>query len=107
MPSGGSLAHPATMRFLFYEELKRAIILREQACLERVVLTEFSRAFLVVALLSQSRDLPSGGPQGDNEFLVEVEMLSRLLLSNLVKVVGYYSSHNSSHNLLCYEFVPN
>ncbi|KAJ1379616.1 Serine-threonine/tyrosine-protein kinase, catalytic domain [Sesbania bispinosa] len=33
-------------------------------------------------------------------------MLSRLHHRNLVKLVGYYSSHDSSQNLLCYELVP-
>jgi serine/threonine protein kinase len=41
------------------------------------------------------------------EFLVEVEMLSRLHHRNLVKLVGYYSNRDSSQNLLCYELVPN
>ncbi|GMQ00347.1 hypothetical protein CsSME_00047466 [Camellia sinensis var. sinensis] len=34
-------------------------------------------------------------------------MLSRLHHRNLVKLVGYYSSCDSSQNLLCYELVPN
>ncbi|KAK4406107.1 Receptor-like serine/threonine-protein kinase ALE2 [Sesamum angolense] len=51
--------------------------------------------------------LSSGGQQGDKEFLVEVEMLSRLHHRNLVKLVGYYSNRDSSQNLLCYELVPN
>lgn len=34
-------------------------------------------------------------------------MLSRLHHRNLVKLVGYYSSRDSSQNLLCYELVPN
>ncbi|KAJ6400947.1 hypothetical protein OIU84_016382 [Salix udensis] len=51
--------------------------------------------------------LTNGGQQGDKEFLVEVEMLSRLHHRNLVKLVGYYSSRDSSQNLLCYELVPN
>lgn len=51
--------------------------------------------------------LSSGGQQGDKEFLVEVDMLSRLHHRNLVKLVGYYSNRDSSQNLLCYELVPN
>ncbi|KAL8148068.1 hypothetical protein AgCh_005418 [Apium graveolens] len=51
--------------------------------------------------------LTSGGQQGGKEFLVEVEMLSRLHHCNLIKIVGYYSSRDSSQNLLCYELVPN
>ncbi|KAJ6844114.1 proline-rich receptor-like protein kinase PERK15 [Iris pallida] len=53
------------------------------------------------------KKLTTGGNQGDKEFLVEVEMLSRLHHRNLVRLVGYYSSHDSSQNLLCYELVPN
>ena len=49
------------------------------------------------------KKLTSGGHQGDKEFLVEVEMLSRLHHRNLVGLVGYYSTQN----LLCYELVPN
>uniref|UniRef100_A0A0V0IWZ8 Putative receptor-like serine/threonine-protein kinase ALE2-like n=1 Tax=Solanum chacoense TaxID=4108 RepID=A0A0V0IWZ8_SOLCH len=45
--------------------------------------------------------------QGGREFLAEVEMLSRLHHRNLVKLVGYYSSRESSQNLLCYELVSN
>ena len=53
------------------------------------------------------KKLTNGGHQGDKEFLVEVEMLSRLHHRNLVKLIGYYSSRESSQNLLCYELVPN
>ncbi|KAJ0978620.1 hypothetical protein J5N97_014094 [Dioscorea zingiberensis] len=53
------------------------------------------------------KKLTSGGHQGDKEFLVEVEMLSRLHHRNLVKLVGYYCSRDTAQNLLCYELVPN
>ncbi|KAG6581305.1 Receptor-like serine/threonine-protein kinase ALE2, partial [Cucurbita argyrosperma subsp. sororia] len=46
-------------------------------------------------------------PSSDKEFLVEVEMLSRLHHRNLIKLVGYYCNRDSSQNLLCYELVPN
>ncbi|CAI7896677.1 unnamed protein product [Closterium sp. NIES-54] len=46
-----------------------------------------------------------GGGQGEREFVVEVEMLSRLHHRNLVKLIGYCASHH--HQLLCYELVPN
>lgn len=52
------------------------------------------------------KKLTSGGPQGDREFQVEIDMLSRLHHRNLVKLVGY-SSRDSSQHLLCYELVPN
>lgn len=53
------------------------------------------------------KKLTCGGPQGDREFQVEIDMLSRLHHRNLVKLVGYYSSRDSSQHLLCYELVPN
>ncbi|MCO5597357.1 hypothetical protein L7F22_051433 [Adiantum nelumboides] len=48
-----------------------------------------------------------GGGQGDREFVVEVEMLSRLHHRNLVKLIGYYASRDSSQHLLCYELLSN
>eukprot|EP00897_Mesotaenium_endlicherianum_P004391 jgi/Mesen1/3980/ME000210S03219 len=53
------------------------------------------------------KKLTSGGQQGDKEFLVEVEMLSRLHHRHLVKLIGYYASADTQHQLLCYELVPN
>ncbi|MQM15798.1 hypothetical protein Taro_048757 [Colocasia esculenta] len=104
----GSLPHPTSTRFLAYEELKEATRNFEPTS----VLGEggFGRVFKGV--LSDGtpvaiKKLTSGGHQGDKEFLVEVEMLSRLHHRNLVKLVGYYSSRESSQNLLCYELVPN
>jgi hypothetical protein len=61
----------------------------------------------MMELLLQLRGLLVAGQQGDKEFLVAVEMLSRLHHSSLVKLVGYYSNRDSSQNLLCYELVPN
>lgn len=48
-----------------------------------------------------------GGGQGDREFVVEVEMLSRLHHRNLVKLIGYYASRDSSQHMLCYELISN
>ncbi|KAH7286985.1 hypothetical protein KP509_32G031700 [Ceratopteris richardii] len=48
-----------------------------------------------------------GRGHGDREFVVEVEMLSRLHHRNLVKLVGYYVSRDSPQHLLCYELIPN
>ncbi|KAM7263513.1 hypothetical protein ACFE04_001196 [Oxalis oulophora] len=45
--------------------------------------------------------------QGDKEFMVEIEMLSRLHHHNLVKLADYYSGHDSSQDLLCYELISN
>ncbi|XXG79088.1 hypothetical protein AAC387_Pa09g0235 [Persea americana] len=104
----GSLPHPTSMRYLSYEELKEATNNFEPTSM----LGEggFGRVFKGV--LSDGtpvaiKKLTSGGHQGDKEFLVEVEMLSRLHHRNLVKLVGYYSNRDSSQSLLCYELVPN
>ncbi|CAA6669143.1 unnamed protein product [Spirodela intermedia] len=89
----GSLRHPSSTRFLPYEELKEATNNFESGS----VLGEggFGRVFK--GLLSDGtpvaiKKLTGGGHQGDKEFVVEVEMLSRLHHRNLVKLVGYYSS---------------
>ncbi|PON72373.1 Mitogen-activated protein kinase kinase kinase [Trema orientale] len=108
VPSIGSLPHPSSTRFLAYEELKEATNNFEPAS----ILGEggFGRVFKGVLSDGTAvaiKRLTSGGQQGDKEFLVEVEMLSRLHHRNLVKLVGYYSNRDSSQNLLCYELVPN
>lgn len=105
---GGSLPHPTSTRFLAYEELKEATNNFEPAS----ILGEggFGRVFKGVLSDGTAvaiKRLTCGGQQGDKEFLVEVEMLSRLHHRNLVKLVGYYSSRDSSQHLLCYELVPN
>ncbi|KAJ1392948.1 Serine/threonine-protein kinase, active site [Sesbania bispinosa] len=106
--AAGSIPHPSSTRFIAYEELKEAANNFEPAS----VLGEggFGRVFKGILNDGTSvaiKRLTSGGQQGDKEFLVEVEMLSRLHHRNLVKLVGYYSSHDLSQNLLCYELVPN
>ncbi|XP_076892935.1 uncharacterized protein LOC143544819 [Bidens hawaiensis] len=108
LPTAGSFTHPTSTRFLAYEELNKATNNFEQAS----ILGEggFGRVFKGV--LSDGthvaiKRLSSGGQQGDKEFLVEVEMLSRLHHRNLVKLIGYYSNRDNSENLLCYELVPN
>ena len=108
LPVAGSLPHPSSTRFLAYEELKEATNNFEPAS----ILGEggFGRVFKGVLSDGTAvaiKRLTNGGQQGDKEFLVEVEMLSRLHHRNLVKLVGYYSSRDSSQNLLCYELVPN
>ncbi|XP_034911848.1 receptor-like serine/threonine-protein kinase ALE2 [Populus alba] len=108
VPAAGSLPHPSSTRFLAYEELKEATNNFESAS----ILGEggFGRVFKGVLSDGTAvaiKRLTSGGQQGGKEFLVEVEMLSRLHHRNLVKLVGYYSSRDSSQNLLCYELVPN
>ncbi|KAL9332338.1 hypothetical protein ACSQ67_001948 [Phaseolus vulgaris] len=104
----GSLPHPSSTRFIAYEELKEATNNFETAS----VLGEggFGRVFQGVlndGTPVAIKRLTNGGQQGDKEFLVEVEMLSRLHHRNLVKLVGYFSNRDSSQNLLCYELVPN
>ncbi|KAL7199073.1 hypothetical protein ACSBR2_021372 [Camellia fascicularis] len=108
VPAAGSLRHPTSTRFLEYEELKEATNNFEPAS----ILGEggFGRVFKGVLSDGTAvaiKRLTNGGQQGDKEFLVEVDMLSRLHHRNLVKLVGYYSSCDSSQNLLCYELVPN
>ncbi|RZS20731.1 hypothetical protein BHM03_00053279 [Ensete ventricosum] len=104
----GSLPHPTSTRFLSYEELKEATNNFEPTSM----LGEggFGRVFKGVLSDGTAvaiKKLSSGGHQGDKEFLVEIEMLSRLHHRNLVKLVGYCGSRDSSQNLLCYELVPN
>lgn len=53
------------------------------------------------------KKLTTGGHQGDREFLVEVEMLSRLHHRHLVKLLGYFCSREPLVQLLCYELIPN
>ncbi|CAA0840007.1 Protein kinase superfamily protein [Striga hermonthica] len=108
IPAVGSLRHPSSTRFLTYDELKEATNNFESTS----VLGEggFGRVFKGVLSDGTAvaiKRLSSGGQQGDKEFLVEVEMLSRLHHRNLVKLVGYFSNRDSSQNLLCYELVPN
>lgn len=108
VPAIGSLSHPTSTRFLSYEELKEATNNFESAS----ILGEggFGRVFKGVLSDGTAvaiKRLGNGGQQGDKEFKVEVEMLSRLHHRNLVKLIGYYSSHDSSQHLLCYELVPN
>ncbi|KAG6700003.1 hypothetical protein I3843_08G085900 [Carya illinoinensis] len=108
VPAVGSLPHPTSTRVLAYEELKEATNNFEPAS----ILGEggFGRVFKGVLSDGTAvaiKRLTSGGQQGDKEFLVEVEMLSRLHHRNLVKLVGYYSSRDSSQHLLCYELIPN
>lgn len=107
-PSAGSFPHPSSTRFIAYEELKEATNNFEPSSL----LGEggFGRVFKGVLSDGTAvaiKRLTNGGQQGDKEFLVEVEMLSRLHHRNLVKLVGYYSNRDASQNLLCYELVPN
>ncbi|CAH2072035.1 unnamed protein product, partial [Thlaspi arvense] len=105
---GGSLPHPASTRFLSYEELKEATSNFESASiLGEGGFGKVYRGILADGTAVAIKKLTSGGPQGDREFQVEIDMLSRLHHRNLVKLVGYYSSRDSSQHLLCYELVPN
>ncbi|XP_010429034.1 PREDICTED: proline-rich receptor-like protein kinase PERK15 [Camelina sativa] len=105
---GGSLPHPASTRFLSYEELKEATSNFESASiLGEGGFGKVYRGILADGTAVAIKKLTCGGPQGDKEFQVEIDMLSRLHHRNLVKLVGYYSSRDSSQHLLCYELVPN
>lgn len=108
IPSGRSFPHLASTRFIAYEDLKEATNNFQSS----TILGEggFGKVFKGVLRDGTAvaiKRLTTGGQQGDKEFLVEVEMLSRLHHRNLVKLVGYYSNKDSSQNLLCYELVPN
>ncbi|KAJ8423268.1 hypothetical protein Cgig2_022152 [Carnegiea gigantea] len=108
MPSGGSLPHPSNTRLLSYVELKKATNKFEKPSIlgKGGSIGVFKGVWSDATVVAIKR-LTNGGPQGDNEFQVEVEMLSRLHHRNLVKLVCCYSSRDSSQNLFCYELVPN
>ncbi|XP_024521972.1 receptor-like cytoplasmic kinase 185 [Selaginella moellendorffii] len=102
------LTRPTSTRIFSYEDLKEATNGFDPANL----LGEggFGRVYrgnLKDGMAVAIKRLSSGGHQGDKEFLVEVEMLSRLHHRHLVKLVGFFSSRDSSQHLLCYELVPN
>ncbi|KAK8972646.1 hypothetical protein V6N11_082575 [Hibiscus sabdariffa] len=85
----GSFPHPSSTRFLQYEELKEAT--NNFAASSILGEGGFGRVFKGVLSDGTAvaiKRLTNGGPQGDKEFLVEVEMLSRLHHRNLVKLVG-------------------
>lgn len=102
-----SLPRSITTRLFTFDELKQATNNFELAS----VLGEggFGRVYKGVLKDGTAVAIKrlTGGSQGDREFLVEVEMLSRLHHRNLVKLVGYYTSRDSSQHLLCYELIPN
>ncbi|XP_039037789.1 proline-rich receptor-like protein kinase PERK3 [Hibiscus syriacus] len=104
----GSLPRPSSTQFLQYEELKEAT--NNFAPASTLGEGGFDRVFKCVltdGMVVAIKRLISGGPQGNKEFLVEVGILSILHHRNLVKLVSYYISRDSSQNLLCYELVPN
>ncbi|CAN6469049.1 unnamed protein product [Victoria cruziana] len=104
----GSLPRPTSTRFFAFEELREATNNFEPSnMLGEGGFGRVFRGILSDGTAVAIKKLSSGGHQGDKEFLVEVEMLSRLHHRNLVKLVGYYSSRDSSQHLLCYELVPN
>lgn len=102
-----SIPRSITTRLFTFEELRQATNNFEQ----ENVLGEggFGRVYKGVLKDGTAVAIKrlSGGSQGDREFVVEVEMLSRLHHRNLVKLVGYYTSRDSSQHLLCYELIPN
>uniref|UniRef100_A0A0D9UZ56 Protein kinase domain-containing protein n=1 Tax=Leersia perrieri TaxID=77586 RepID=A0A0D9UZ56_9ORYZ len=103
-----SLPRPTSTRFLAYDELKEATNnFDPSSMLGEGGFGRVYKGVLTDGTAVAIKKLTSGGHQGDKEFLVEVEMLSRLHHRNLVKLIGYYSNRESSQNLLCYELVPN
>ncbi|KAL3683194.1 hypothetical protein R1sor_001216 [Riccia sorocarpa] len=100
--------HTSSTRVFTYEELREATNNFDSACL----LGEGGFGRVYRGVLKDGKEvaikkLTSGGHQGDREFLVEVEMLSRLHHRHLVKLVGYFSSRDTLTQLLCYELVSN
>ncbi|GAQ80825.1 Protein kinase superfamily protein [Klebsormidium nitens] len=63
------------------------------------------RAALEGGRVAAVKQLDPKGKQGDKEFRVEVDLLSRLYHPNLVQLIGYCA--DSDHRLLAYEFMPN
>ncbi|CAI0474610.1 unnamed protein product [Linum tenue] len=107
-PVAGPVPYPSSTRFLAYEELREATgNFAPASILGEGGFGKVFKGVLTDGTAVAIKRLTSGGQQGGKEFLVEVEMLSRLHHRNLVKLVGYYSSRDSSQNLLCYELVPN
>ncbi|RWR95227.1 receptor-like serine/threonine-protein kinase isoform X3 [Cinnamomum micranthum f. kanehirae] len=106
----GSLRHPSISStwLLTYEELKEATKDFEPAS----VIGQGGSGKVFKGVLSDGtpvavKKLTSGRHHGEKEFLVEVEMLSRVFHRNLVKLLGYCSSRDPPEKLLCYELVPN
>ena len=106
----GSLPHPSISStwLLTYEELKEATKDFEPAS----VIGQGGSGKVFKGVLRDGtpvavKKLTSGRHHGEKEFLVEVEMLSRVFHRNLVKLLGYCSSRDSPEKLLCYELVPN
>lgn len=58
-----------------------------------------------VVAIKQMDPAPSKGAQGEREFRVEVDVLSRLNHPNLVQLIGYCA--DSTQRILVYEFMPN
>lgn len=103
-----SLPRPANTRDFFYEELQEATNdFSSQNFIGEGGFGKVYRGVLKDGTDVAIKKLTSGGNQGDKEFLVEVEMLSRLHHRHLVKLLGFYCSLEPLQQLLCYELVPN
>ncbi|XP_024377051.1 receptor-like serine/threonine-protein kinase ALE2 isoform X2 [Physcomitrium patens] len=103
-----SFPRPSNTRVFSYEELQEATKNFSLECF--IGAGGFGKVYKGVLKDGTEvaiKKLTSGGNQGDKEFMVEVEMLSRLHHRHLVKLLGFYCSLEPLQQLLCYELIPN
>lgn len=103
-----SFPRPSNIRDFSYEELQEATNdFSPQCFIGEGGFGKVYRGVLKDGTEVAIKKLTSGGNQGDKEFMVEVEMLSRLHHRHLVKLLGFYNSLEPLQQLLCYELIPN
>lgn len=103
-----SFPRPSNIRDFSYEELQEATDdFSPQCFIGEGGFGKVYRGTLKDGTEVAIKKLTSGGNQGDKEFMVEVEMLSRLHHHHLVKLLGFFNSLEPVQQLLCYELIPN
>lgn len=103
-----SFPRPSNIRDFSYEELQEATEdFSPQCFIGEGGFGKVYKGVLKDGTEVAIKKLTSGGNQGDKEFMVEVEMLSRLHHRHLVKLLGFYNSLEPLQQLLCYELIPN